>query len=118
MTIDAKFGVVSGAEFQVDLRDNNTEYVDLGAITDTREVVLDWTFEKPTAGTAMEGQFRIIQSGGTVNLDEFYSYVSELSSVTFSAGINAGRIRLVIVTAAVGENPKFRYKKETIRVAI
>lgn len=114
------YGLFKGAtkETQVDLQDNNVEFVAVGDMALHRKVVVNYSFELPIANDAQVGWFTITHKGGAPGMTHAYDYVdTELDSVEFEVEANGTEIRLKITTDSVGENPKFIYRVSTLKMA-
>lgn len=99
----------------VDLLDNNSEDIIVGSITTDKSVVLDYLFGLPIGGRAQAGRMTFVHDGVTVNLENAYSFVAPfIEGVTFTGLIAGTDIVLRVVTSAVGENPRLKYRRETI----
>ena len=114
MSLIGKFGVVGTPEQQLDLLDNNTEYLVLGDATILREITMWWTFELPVLDKAMTGKHRILIDSSGIGLDNDYSFIDEIDGVEFDVDISGTSARLKIVTSGLGENPKMVYRVETL----
>jgi hypothetical protein len=114
MTLIGKFGVVGAPERQLDLLDNNTEYLVLGNATAIREFHMEWTFELPILDKAMRGKHRILIDGAGIGLEYDYSFLNEIRGVEFDVDILGTDARLKIVTSGLGENPKMVYRLESL----
>lgn len=100
-----------GTSFQKDLTDNNSDWVVIGDKTTDKAILVDYSFQLPISGRQLAGQFMVHHDGTNVELDNAYNFlVPEVTGVTFAATIVGNDIRLTIVTASVGENPKMVYK--------
>lgn len=100
---------------QKDLTDNNTDYLILCDHTVFRASQLQYTLE--TSTTYQEGVFIAQHNGSTVELDHAFNFKDpEITGITFSSDLSGGNMRLVIVTLAVGENPKMMYRITNIRI--
>lgn len=119
MSLIGKFGLIGVPEEQRDLLDNNTDFIVLGDVSEIRGVQMEWTLELPISGRSMNGIFRIVHNGVDANLDNFYSYIGtdEIETITFGTQIVGSDLRLTIITSGIGENPKLRYRKQTLEVA-
>ena len=114
MSLIGKFGVIGAPERQLDLLDNNTEYLVLGDATALREITMWWTFEMSTLNKAMTGRHRILIDGAGIGLDYDFSYLNEIDGIEFDVDISGTDARLKIVTSGLGENPKMVYRTETL----
>lgn len=102
--------------YTVELSDNNTEYIVVGSLSTDRNIILEYSFELPIADDAITGRLYFITKGSTVELGHEYDFISpEITGVDYFRDINLDEIRLKIVTLAVGENPKFLYKKRILK---
>jgi len=111
--------IASGVETytQKDLTDNNTDHLIMGSQTAFRASLLQYTLE--TSNTFQEGVLTAQHNGSTVELDHAYNYKDpEITGITFTSDLSAGNIRLVIVTLAVGENPKMMYRITNIAIPV
>ena len=115
MTSVAKFGRIGIENVQVDLTDNNTEYIVVGDATVDKEIRMDYSFQLPIGKRSISGQFVFTIDGITVGLEHEYSFIPpEMKVVTYSASIVGTEVRLTIVTDNVGENPKLVYRKDAV----
>ena len=72
MTATAKFGPIGVQNAQVDLTDNNTEYIVVGDATVDKEIRMDYSFQLPIGKRSISGQFVFTIDGITVGLEQRY----------------------------------------------
>lgn len=109
--------VSDGVIYQVDLQDNRTEYITVGDAATDRKILIDYSYEMPISERAIVGTFLFNHDGTDVEMSNDYTFIPpEPSGVDFSAVLDAGEIKLKVVTNGVGENPTLKYRKKTIGV--
>ena len=96
---------------RLDLLDNSSAYLIVGAIGVDTVIEIDYMIKLPVSGRSQSGVFTFLVDAGAVELDHEYVYrVPEIHGLTFSASSPGGSIRLNIVTTGVGENPILFYQ--------
>lgn len=108
-----------GASEQQDLLDNDSTYIVVGDKTTDKVVYIDYSFQLTISGRQRNGRLTFSHDGSTATLDENYFYEDgdEILTVTFGATISGNELRVTIVTASVGENPKLVYRKFKLGIA-
>jgi len=109
----------AGSLQQKDLLDNNSDYMVVGDKTLDKVVLVDYSFQLPISGRQRNGLLTLSHDGTVPTIDEDYYYEigDEIVSVTFGATISGNDLRVTIVTASVGENPKLVYRKFALPIA-
>jgi hypothetical protein len=105
-------------EYQADLLDNASDYVVVADASARKAVEVFYSFQLPVSGRQMVGKIRIQHDGVAADLIHDYDFQdAEITGVTFGAALVGMELRLTIVCAAVGENPKLRYKLSALSLA-
>jgi hypothetical protein len=105
-------------ERQVDVTDDATTNIDLGATATYRAFFLDYILDDNANSATEAGTIMVMWFGAstTENSDRTGMPTGPISGITFNSDINSGNVRLNIVAASVGSDLKFRYRLRRVEM--
>lgn len=106
-----------------DMFDNTLNHLSLGPSADYEHFEIEYVFQLPISGRSHHGLMSIGITSPTVAAITSHSYEfddleGEIETITYSADVSAGTVRLGVDVSGVGENPTFNYRIAAISAAV
>lgn len=106
-----------------DIFDNTSNYVVLGLVVDYEHFEIEYVFQLPMSGKSHHGNISISVTSPTTAVItnheyEFADSEGEIETLTYTADVDTGSVRLGVGVSGVGENPTFNYRIAAIPVAV
>lgn len=98
-----------------DMFDNITNYLVLGEVVDFEHFEVEYVFFLPISGRSHHGNISISVINLTTAEIASHSYAypdsePEIETITYTADVDTGIVRLGVGVSSVGENPTFNYR--------